>query len=121
MTDEFDRNGVAFLIDGEVLDRLQLMREINQRMTEAFLETSRAATGELLGDLDDWRPVGLLARDACPAPVRVLGPPPGFVESPVWTALWEEAARQWASAEFEMVRDDLNARARDWWRSQRGG
>lgn len=73
-----DRNGIAYRMDRELFDRLQLMREINQRMTEAFLEASAVATNELLGDLDNWRPTG-----------------------------------------FEMAQGDRNARAREWWRSQR--
>jgi hypothetical protein len=112
-------NRFSMRVESELLDRMQVMREINVRMTKAFLDAHDTAVEEVLGDLDNWRPVGLLTRGALPAPIRVLGPPPGFVESPVWTPLWEEAARQWASAEFEVSRDERNARAVEWWRSQR--
>jgi hypothetical protein len=126
-------NRVAWLADTEMLDQLRVTREINRRMTEAFLEATATAADSALGDLDNWKPVGILNRVKIaelfdvppemvvekPKPPRVFGPPPGFVESAMWTALWEEVARQWSKAEFEMGRDDRNARAVEWWRSQR--
>ena len=81
---DHDHNRVAWAIPTEMLDRLRIMREINERMTEAFLEATertKRASAELLGDLDSFQPIGLLARD----------------------------------------HDRRNARAMEWWRSQRRG
>jgi hypothetical protein len=87
MDDGFNDNRVTVLMDTELLDRLQLTREIHARLIDGMLR-------EALGDLDNWRPVGILSRERL---AEIFDVPPEALEGP----------------------EDRNARAVAWWRSQR--
>jgi hypothetical protein len=117
-------NEFAMLVEADMLDRLQLMREIDERMTEAFLEATDTATGELLGDLDNWQPVGIL-NTARPPITWMPSPPPAAYEDADWCEAWElinsmfsAALKEWENG-MVADRELQNSRARLFWRAQR--
>jgi|SRR5687768_16813350 len=112
MADEFDldHNRVAWRIETELLDRMRVVREINKRMTEAFLDANKTVTDTLLGDLDNWRPVGILNATAPRVSTPESWSPPEELD---------EALREHLrTMMIDYDREAQNARALTWWRSQ---
>lgn len=107
-------NRFSMRMESELLDRMQLMREINTRMTEAFLDARETAAEELLGDLDNWQPLGILNTPMrCNPP---LMPEDGW---PLPDELEEAVRDHLRDMMITWDRNTQNARAIAWWRSQR--